>query len=423
MDHFQSEKLLNYDQKLITGILSGEAESLRFISDIWAFAPSERDKEQFRRFCEFVRTFASSGDLREAVAKVGVYLTTGLDWRNGTSIPFLARLYRKSISLGKPNPGHKWIPLRIARNGSSFERLIQVPTAVQSELDILAVLRQLRREASIQDFGFLLGVMLGDAGKGTNLYVKGNHRIPTYNLLLRLSQHNQHNKRFGEYLVTCCNKLGLRAGRISDGPPSSLQRMSTAKAMNYNWRSQRSPFLAWMFMVCLGLQFGETTTRTPVRMGWILGTSRAFRIAFLQGLAESDGSASYSGYARITSWPSAEFVAELVRSLGVTCSIARKRGRPSDVAITIDQAFSIQLFNAEIASERYLRVKKMAEGRRVQRWPRHIVDLVENLSKTLRAPDVTCRILDEYHIFIRAGSISRYLCKRGKSYPYSADQR
>jgi len=49
------EKLLNYDPKVIDGIQSGEAESLRFVSDFWAFTPSERDKEQFRRFCTFVR--------------------------------------------------------------------------------------------------------------------------------------------------------------------------------------------------------------------------------------------------------------------------------------------------------------------------------------------------------------------------------
>ena len=349
--------------------------------------------------------------MKDAASSAGIWETTGQDWRKAATIPFLARLYRTYVTLGELQPGRQWLPLRIARNGSSFMQLIQVPDQVQSEADIQCVLHQISSDPSIPRFGFLLGVLQGDAGKGMNLYVEGNHRIPSLNLLLLLSKSHAANDRFASYTSMCCKTLGFEMHRISDGKSSSLQLKSKVKASNYRWRSERSPLFAWMFVACLGLRLGETTTQTPVRMRWFLGTSREFRIAFLQGLAESDGSASYSGYARITSWPSADFVAELVRSLGATCSIALKRGRLSDVAITIDQAAMIRLFNEEIASERYHRMRSMVEGQRLRTWPSYIVDLVKDLSKTTKAPEITRRIIEEHHIFIRSGSISRYLRK------------
>ncbi|MDE1853739.1 MAG: hypothetical protein KGI38_08335 [Thaumarchaeota archaeon] len=260
--------------------------------------------------------------------------------------------------------------------------------------------------------------MLGDAGKGMNLYVKGTHRMPSVNLLLMLSKKHMRNLRFASYTSSCCASLGLEMHRIADRKSSVLQLKSKAKASNFYWRSERSPLLAWMLMACLGIRVGETTTRTSVRMDWIFRTSRAFKIAFLQGLAESDGSASYTGYARITSWPSAEFVAQLLRSLGVTCSVAWKRGRLCDVAITIDQAASIRLFNEEIASERYARMRQMVDARRLRIWPKYIIDMIEKLAKSHKTPEITRHILEEHGIFIRSGSISRFLRKKPKPSSY-----
>lgn len=340
----QGTRRLNYNQRVIDGILSGEAESLRFVSDFWAFTPSEQDKEWFSRFCKFVRYDEVTKSLDEVVAIIGIHRDTVRHWRDGTRLPFLAKIYLSHITLGKPREGCKWIPLRIARNGSSFEHLIQVPSAVNSERDIKQVLRQLRG-ASIRKFGFLLGVMLGDAGKGMNLYIKGVHRIPSFNIHMNLTQKYKHNERFAEYTAACCASIRLSMYRIKDKPSSEKQLKSLTRSRNYAWRSERSPFLAWMHVACLGLGIHETTTKAPVRMEWSLGASETFRISFLQGVSESDGSASYSGYARIESWPNALFIANLIQSLGTTCTLTKKGDRLAGVAMTIDRAASIHLFN------------------------------------------------------------------------------
>jgi len=399
---------MNYDRRVIDGILSGEAESLRFVSAFWAFTPVERDKEQFLRFCKFVRNDVVSMSLDDVSASVGIHRTTVLDWRNGTSLPFLARIYRKYVASRKLRQGYLWLPLRIARNGSAFERLIQVPKKVHSERDINDVLKQLSSKNIIREFAFLLGVMLGDAGKGMNLYANGEHRLPSFNLVMSLTRRHKSNERFAQYTAHCCSSLGLAMYRIKDKPPSEKQ-LKSLKSMNYAWTSERSPLLAWMHMACLGLGIRETTTKNPVRMEWALKSSRIFRVSFLQGVGESDGSASYNGYARIETWPNAPFIANLIRSLGVTCSYAKKGDRLSGVSITIDQAASLPLFNKEIASERFLRMRLMTEARRLHSWKPEIQLMVNELSKSMKAPDITRKLLREYNIFIRPGSINRYL--------------
>ena len=354
--------------------------------------------------------------MKRSALSVGVWPTTGFDWRQGTAIPFIAKLYRTHASLGGLKQGFQWLPLRIGRNGSSFNELIQVPTKVESERDIDAVLSQFPTKPSIAQFGFLLGVLLGDAGKGMNLYIGEVHRIPSFNLLIYLTKRYQHNVRFAEYISVCCSRFGLSFHRLGDRPPSEKQLKSAAKSTNFSWRSERSPFFAWMHTACLGLGIHETTTKTPVSMEWSLSASETFRISFLQGVSESDGSASYNGYARIESWPNAPFMKSLIQSLGARCSLTKKGDRVAGVAITIDQAASIHLFSEAVASERYRRMMQMTQAQRLHGWPQEIESLVNQLSKTIKSPDITRRLLLDRNIFIRPGSINRHL-RRMKSKP------
>jgi hypothetical protein len=349
--------------------------------------------------------------MKKTAASLGIHESTGFDWRKGTTLPFLARLYRTYMSLGELKPGCKWLPVRIARNGSAFLQLIQVPTSVGSEHDIKAVLHQFPSRTSIRKFGFLLGVMLGDAGKGMNLYIKGSHRTPSLNLHLVLSKNRESNERFARYTAKCSESLGLRMYRIADKASSEKQLKSKSKAQNYAWRSERSPFFGWIHVVCLGLDVHQTTTKTPVQMPWIVQTNRNFRIAFLQGVAESDGSVSYNGYARIETWPNAPFIASIIRILGATCSIYKKGERNAGVSLTVDQAASIHLFNEQVVSERYARMKKMTGAQRLRSWPPALTETVIGLASTMPAPNVTRQLLVERNIFIRPGSINRYLRK------------
>lgn len=340
-------------------------------------------------------------------------------------MPVLMKLYSAHNQLMSGRQEIRLLPLRVARNCKSFEQWIMVPTRLESERDIRRLVSQLKPlpetyerakrfhesvdpSSSTALFAFLLGVMLGDAAKDHSLHEDG-HRLSSTNLRLRLSKRYEHNERFGEYTAMCCNSLGLHMYRIKDLPPDEKQLRSPVKAGFYSWRSERSPLLAWIFNKCLGLNFNETTTTTPVKMEWLFNTSLDFRIAFLQGLAESDGHVSYQGVACIVSEPNVEFVVRLMQSLGAKSWTRKIRGRNCVVATTVARAHSINLFNRHIASIRYQRMEKMMSANRLGRLPDNIKDEIIRLSDKLNPSAITAHLLNKYNIYTRPSTIARYL--------------
>lgn len=424
-DKQTSRRTLNYNPEVIRGILSGGAESLRFLRDFWNYETSELDIKYFRKFCSFIKVFVKTGLVKRSAAALQIDQHQARTWRDGKEIPVLMKLYSAHNQLVSGRQDIRLLPLRVARNCKSFERWITVPTRLECERDVRRLLSQLRplpetyeRAKRFQEsvdpssstalFAFLLGVILGDAGKDHSLHEDG-HRLSSTNLKLRLSKRYEHNERFGEYAAMCCNSLGLRMYRIKDLPPDEKQLRSPAKAGFYSWRSERSPLLAWIFNKCLGLNFNETTTTTPVRMEWLFKTPRDFRIAFLQGLAESDGHVSYQGVACIASEPNVEFVVRLMQSLGVKSWTQKIRGRECLVVTTVGRGYSIKLFNEHIASIKYQRMEKMITAKRLWRLPDNIKDEIIRLSDKLNPSAITAHLLNTCNIYTRPSTIARYL--------------
>ena len=209
--------------------------------------------------------------MREIARTLKVDRSTIENWRDGGAKPVLMGMYLVHRALGTPRKNHLWLPLKVANNGHLLERWIQVPTQVRGGKDVKDLLSQLKGLPTMHEraeqlqvppgelnpmnmLGFLLGVMLGDAGKQHSVHAKvaHSHRLPSSGLTLGLTTRFEYNIRFGEYTSLCCNSLGLGMIRIVDTPPDPLRRRS--KWGSYCWRSEISPLIAWIFSNCLGLE-------------------------------------------------------------------------------------------------------------------------------------------------------------------------
>jgi hypothetical protein len=144
--------------------------------------------------------------------------------------------------------------------------------------------------------------------------------------------------------------------RKRDKQPTGQTRESKEPAPAYRWTSERSPLIAWMFSVCLGLDWEETTTTQELRMGWIFNTPRTFRVRFVQGVSDSDG--CVKGYeVEIASVPNAQFFADLLESLGMrTAHVSYEGGEPLKTMISRREASTLPIFNEFVKSYRYLKM-------------------------------------------------------------------
>lgn len=153
----------------------------------------------------------------------------------------------------------------------------------------------------------------------------------------------------------CANSLSVVMDRKQDKQPSGSTRFGRHPSAAYRWTSERSPLIAWMFNVGLGLQWDECTTLHPLKMDWIQGTPRSFRIRFVQGLADSDGTVKPSEVI-ITSVPNADFLSRLLQDLGMTTAhTIMEYGRPLRTMVNRKQSATLPIFNEFVRSYRYLK--------------------------------------------------------------------
>jgi len=258
--------------------------------------------------------------------------------------------------------------MHLSSGGSEPSGWIQVPEKIRSYTDVVEVINQIQpleetysraslfgiTKTQVQEmrpelFAYQLGIMVGDSGK-----LGGEQpRYASMNLDLQLTKGQPTNERLGEFVLMCANSLGLEMTRIKDKPPSGRQLLGKNPTPAYRWSSERSPLIAWMFSVGLGLCWGETTTTHQVRMEWIFDTPEPFRIRFIQGAADSDGTVR-KYVADIASVPNAEFFANLLKDLGVASAhVAYENGLPLRTALGTSEASKLPLFNEFVKSYRY----------------------------------------------------------------------
>jgi len=338
---------------------------------VWGIQASPQGVRQLEKFCTFANLYRSGKGVGEIAQVLRVHRSTVLEWRNGTDLPYLVRLAQ--IAIGNPTRrGWRLLPLSVQAGGNIQEKWIRVPDKISSFDDIVEVveeltpisdvtatvtrfrLRQIEFESMrVEMFGYLLGILVGDAGKrGGRL-----QRVSSMNIDLQLIKSQSSNENLGEFVCCCCGLFGLRMHRIKDKPPSGEQLRGLAPSYAFRWTSVRSPVIGWMFHVCLGLNWNQTTSIDPIKMDWMMESAQSFRKRFVQGLADSDGTARpYS--VEIASMPNAEFVTDVLRSLGMASAYTRfENGWPTRSIVKMKDASALPMFNEFTSGYRYLALK------------------------------------------------------------------
>ncbi len=318
-------------------LAKGPDEVLKFIDRrVWGVSASPDGLKQLTKFCQFLKLPLEVGV--KAVAK-GLKIDRSMvgAWTEGTKQPYLVRVANTAVQTTILKEGWKLLPLHLVSGGNEQGPWIQVPVAITDYEDITTVIGQLTplevayqrgsgfglsRDA-IQEMrpallGYLLAIMVGDAGKAGGQ----QERFASMNLDVQFTRKRISNARLGDFICLCTNTLGLEMNSIKDKLPSGTTSFSREPSAAYRWSSERSPVLAWMFSVGLGLKWNETTTTHPVNMNWIFNMPFEFGKRFAQGLADSDGCVK-KYVVEITSAPNTEFVTKLLHSVGLKSAYSR----------------------------------------------------------------------------------------------------
>lgn len=324
----------------------------------------------------------------------------------GRKKSFLTHLRVEFDRLGPPESNFRFLPLQLKPRGTPGDKWVRVPTSpVTYELldDFIhrlipmqvddgtlrifgfASLKELERERT-NLFGHLLGSVVGDFGKG----LRATTKFPSMRLSLVLSTNKPNSYRFGRFATFCANaSLGLGMHRIND---LAISQGRYGKSECYAWNSPTSPLVAWIFFDCLGLKPGETTTRDPVRMDWILKAPYEFRVHFIQGLAESDGwPDAGADVAKVVSSPNTMLFKTLLEDLGCPCRVDHQKVEL--LVCTTENAFKLPFFSPRIGSNLYVDLQTLAKSKRYperKRLPQSTVNLIRELAKTTSEGNEVC---------------------------------
>ena len=163
-------------------------------------------------------------------------------------------------------------------------------------------------------------------------------------------------------------------------------------------------------MICLGLKNNELTTYNPVRMNWILGSPKEFKIYFLQGLSDSDAFVDFSSQrVGIITEPNTKLIKKILTALGVKSKPwLITKTKLWTLMISINDAYNLPIFNPIIRSYRYQEVENIFRSKRISgHWPPWLVDKVEeNIKLGLKGTDLVRKILEEDGIIIRTKNIN-----------------
>jgi transcriptional regulator with XRE-family HTH domain len=358
--HFVEQPPLSFDGDQLELFHRGPEHITNFLeSSVWGIRFTEEGLSQMKKFLEFISMHQRGKGVEEIASALGVHRSSILDWRNGNGLPYLIKV--ALVAHGTPPAeGWKLLPLRVGAGGNDFSGWISVPVSISGYSDLVKVVQALEpnqealdragrfgisnedvRLKRIEFYAYLLGMVLGDAGK-----LGGEQeRFCSMNLDLQLTTKHDSNEALGEFVCFCVNALGFDMDRVQNKQPSGISLLGKDPAEAYRWSSERSPIFAWMFNVCLGLDWGNTTSLTKVNMDWISSTPFEFRKRFIQGLADSDGRVSRY-LVEIVSTPNADFVTELLHSLGLTSAYTRlEYGKPLRTAVRAIEAATLPIFN------------------------------------------------------------------------------
>jgi len=159
----------------------------------------------------------------------------------------------------------------------------------------------------------------------------------------------------------------------------------------------------------LGLAWRERTTLHAVKMEWMFGAPRKFRLWFLRGIADSDGTVNLRNkLVEITSSPNTYFFADLFTSLGVK-NVVRFSNGYGYVAVDAPAAARIRIFSPAVPTHRRKKLERLVSAKTFHpHWPAWLENLVQALiAKGLPAPEIRNRLLEDHDVYVKIHTIKR----------------
>ncbi len=395
--------------------------NLSFLNYFYGIRVNENDVKNFRNFSK-AEKFRKRGMGPSKTSKLlGVPKRRIEHWFYDNSQPIVARLQNYYSALGNPGKEKKWLSISATRGGILTGPWIKVPIKANEFKDIKLAIDQIKplketykraaefgidknnfEKLRYKLFYYLTGLIVGDGAisRGT-----GTKRI-TRRITLGMSKRHQTNERIGRFVVLCSNSIGLRMHRTKDGKPSRKNRHHF-----FRWHSQCSPLVEWISEICFGLKESQNTTYFPIKAEWILKSPEELRIAFLQGIADSDGyvDIGVSQVGLITK-SNIELLEKLLDSINVhhTRKYLHYQSLPTAMVSTKD-AYELPIFNPHIKSYRWLLVKKIVEAERLSyKLPAKLGnEVTEFLKNGASSIDIVKMLLNKYNILVREGSVQK----------------
>lgn len=403
---------------------SNNQNNVEFINNFWGIVPIKKDIERFKGFSEVVKLHSSGLSVAEISKLTGIPKGTISKWIYKINLPIIIRLLENFIQLDRPKKG-QWLSVNSTRGGLFIGPWIKVPHKINSYKDLLRVINQLpilsetykkAEDFSISRnflennrnlfFAYLLGVMIGDAGKHG---FQRSHRF-IRRIQLKLTKKEDTNKKLGEFVGLCVNALGLRYSQCRDVPPSKKN-----KFYFYSWNSQSSLLISWMMEACFGLGVRDRTSYDPIKAEWILNSPKNFKIWFLQGVADSDGYIDINTFqAGIVSKPNIKFIQKVLDSLNIKSKISYlHKGSLYSIRFNLRDAYKLPLFNEYVKLYRYELMEKLVQAKKFDyHWPKWLGDEVDKyIKESLSSTKIMHLILNKYNIAIRAGGIGKRIRK------------
>ena len=400
-DSVQS-KLLDY--------IAANGGGISFTEFFWK--KCEPHSYELTRYPLFAAALRLHNEGRSATAfsrATGVNVTSVRKWTRFRQKPELAHFLSLYLQLGKPRPGWVWLS---ANNTSGHAiplgPVVEVPEKISDWSDVSNVLTQLKPLAMTGTgfsreymFGFLIGMVIGDSAKSRS---ENWHR----HLGLVLSKKYETNEKIGQFTCECAESVGLRMHRVSDQPKPGHKPHGF-----YEWVSQASPLVDWIFNVCLGLKDGERTTYDAVKMDWVLGAPEEFRIGVVQGIAESDGSVSIASQT-VEFWIGPNW--DWFKGVLLTFNVRSFRNREA-LSVTKNQVSilgNIPPFSPHLKTARCLRFEKLVSAKHVghgERVPIEIREFIMHNCRGVSIPRLSELIVDEFGVVLSFEAVQRWVRK------------
>ena len=401
----------------IVDYLSQNGDNLEFTKYFWkGCEPLARDVKDYSKLAALVSADARGLPPPNPTESMGVGLGFATSWAKLAIMPKLGHYLRAFVELGDPGPNRVWLTTECSHGQANpIGRFLKVPTQIESWKDVEEVLGQTSAVTQPSThfsrtylFGFLIGIVIGDAHKPK----PGNgHR----NIHIVLSKKYDTNVAIGDFATFCANNLGLRMRRYPDIPKPPDKPFGF-----YVWVSQSSPLVDWIFNVVLDLMDGQHTTYDQVSMDWALEAPLEFRLGLIHGIAESDGSVSVASQT-VEFWviPDWDFMIKLLATFGLKGF--RNREAVSLVKLQAVKSFKVPVFSPHLRTVRYGLLELLATTRRLEkkeRVPQDVrMEIMRLANEGTSIPKIVVEIARKEKILVSFEAAQRWAMKTGKYRP------